>query len=147
MASLIPNAIKGRLLGDDSIISTAVNLKTDTLKLSLHSASYTPAAEHDFFSDLTNEVSSSGGYTAGIAGGYLLTDTISTNDTSDRGIFDATDVSIATASITARYAVIRKDTGVAATSPIIVIVDLGSNITSTAGTFAITWDAAGIMYM
>ena len=147
MASLVPNAFKGRLFGDDSIASTAINLKTDTLKLSLHSASFAPTVEMDFFSDLTNEVSSSGTYTAGIAGGYTLTQTISTNDTSDRGILDATDVSITGATIIARYAVIRKDTGVAGTSPIVCIVDLGSNITSTAGTFAITWDSAGIMYL
>lgn len=146
MASIIPNTFKARLLGDDSIISTAINLKTDTLKLSLHSSSFTPSADDDeFFDDVDNEVSSSGTYTAGIAGGYTLTPTISTDDTDDEGVFDATDVSITGASISARYAVIRKDTGVAATSPIILIVDLGSTITSTAGTFAITWAAEGIL--
>lgn len=146
MASAIPNSFKGRLLGDDSIISTAINLKTDTLKLSLHTSSYTPDVDADeFFDDLDNEVSSSGSYTAGIAGGYTLTPTISTDDTDNEGVFDATDVSITGASITARYAVIRKDTGVASTSPIIAIIDLGSDITSTAGTFTITFASEGIL--
>lgn len=149
MASVIPNSFKGRLFGDDSIISTAINLKTDTLKLSLHSASFTPSEDDDeFFDDLDNEVSSSGSYTAGIAGGYTLASvTVTTNDTSNRGILDAADVSITGASITARYAVIRKDTGVASTSPIIAVIDLGSNITSTAGTFTIAWDTAGVVYL
>lgn len=149
MASVIPNSLKGRLFGDDSIISSAINLKTDTLKLSLHTSSLTPSEDDDeFFDDLDSEVSTSGSYTAGIAGGYALVSvTVTTNDTSNRGILDAADVSITGASITARYAVIRKDTGVASTSPIIAIIDLGSNITSTAGTFAITWDSAGILYL
>lgn len=146
MASIVYNSFKGRILGDDSVVSTAINLKTDTLKLSLHTASYTPDADADeFFDDLDNEVSSSGTYTAGIAGGYTLTATLSTDDTDDEGVFDATDVSITGASITARYAVIRKDTGVASTSPLICCIDLGSNITSTAATFTITFAAEGIL--
>lgn len=146
MASIVYNSFKGRLLGDDSIISTAINLKSDTFKLSLHTSSYTPDADADeFFDDVDNEVSTSGTYTAGIAGGYTLTVTVSTDDTGDKAVFDATDVSITGASITARYAVIRKDTGVASTSPVICVVDLGSDITSTAGTFTITWHANGIL--
>lgn len=146
MASILSNAFKGRIFGDDSIISTDINLKTDTLKLSLHTSTFAPTAEMDFFSDLTNEVSSSGSYTAGIAGGYTLASkTTTTDDTDDEGVFDAADVSITVASITARYAVIRKDTGVAGTSPIICIIDLLSNITSTAGTFTITFSSEGII--
>lgn len=146
MASLIFNSFKGRLLGDDSIVGTAINLKSDTIKLSLHSSSYTPSADDDeFFDDVDNEISSTGSYTAGIAGGYTLTTTATTDDTDDEGVFDATDVSITTATITARYAVIRKDTGVAATSPLVCVIDFGSNQTSTAGTFTITFAAEGII--
>ena len=146
MASIISNAFKGRILGDDSIISTAINLKTDTIKLSLHSSTFAPTAEMDFFSDLTNEVSSSGSYTAGIAGGYTLASkTTTTDDADDEGVFDAADVSITGATITARYAVIRKDTGVAATSPIICIIDFGTNVSVIGGTFTITFAAEGIL--
>jgi hypothetical protein len=44
-----------------------LDLDTDTLKMSLHTNSYTPAPlTHDYADDLTNEVSSSGtGYTTG----------------------------------------------------------------------------------
>ena len=146
MASLIFNSFKGRLLGDDSIVGTAINLKSDTIKLSLHSSSYTPSADDDeFFDDVDNEISSSGTYTAGIAGGYTLTTACSTDDTDDEGVFDATDVSITSATITARYAVIRKDTGVAATSPLVCVIDFGSDQSSTAGTFAIAFAAEGII--
>lgn len=147
MASLVSNAFKARIMGDDAIIATAINLESDTIKLSLHTSSFTPSADDDeFFDDVDNEVSSSGTYTAGIAGGYTLASkTVSTDDTDDEGVFDAADVSITGASITARYAVIRKDTGVASTSPIICVIDFGSNVTSTAGTFAITFAAEGIL--
>lgn len=146
MASAVYNSFKGRILGDDSIVSSAINLKTDTIKLSLHTSSYTTDIDADeFFDDVDNEVSSSGSYTAGAAGGYTLTTSISTDDTNDVGKFDATDVSITTASISARYAIIRKDTGTASTSPLICVLDLGSTITSTAGTFTITFSSSGIL--
>lgn len=146
MASAVFNSFKGRILGDDSIVGTAINLKSDTIKLSLHSSSWTPDIDADeFFSNVDNEVASSGSYTSGIAGGYTLTTTVSTDDTDDEGVFDATDVSITNATIAARYAIIRKDTGVAATSPLILYIDFGSTQTSTAGTFAITFAAEGIL--
>lgn len=147
MASIVSNAFKARLLGDDSIISTAINLKTDTIKLSLHSSSFTPSADDDeFFDDVDNEVASSGSYTTGIAGGYTLASkTTTTDDTDDEGVFDAADVSITGATITARYAVIRKDTGVASTSPIICVIDFGTNVSVIGGTFTITFAAEGIL--
>lgn len=146
MASDMFNSAIGRLLGDDSIVSTAINLKTDTIKGSLHSSSWTPSIDADeFFDDVDNEVSSSGSYTAGAAGGYTLTTTVSTDDTDDEGVFDATDVSITSASITAQYFIIRKDTGTASTSPLVLYIDFGSNVTSTAGTFTITFASEGIL--
>ena len=146
MASAVYNSFKGRILGDDSIVGTAINLKSDTIKLSLHSSSYTPDIDADeFFDDVDNELSSSGTYTSGAAGGYTLTTSISTNDSTDVGVFDATDVSITGFTGTARYAIIRKDTGVAATSPLILYIDFGSDKTATAGTFTITFSASGIL--
>ena len=143
MASLVYNSCKGRLLGDDSIVSTAVNLKSDTIKLSLHSSSHTPANDSDeFYDDVDNEVGASGTYSAG---GATLTTTVSTDDTDDEGVFDATDVSFTSASITARYAIIYKSTGTASTSPLICLIDFGSNITSTAGTFSLVFAAEGIL--
>lgn len=146
MASAVFNSYKGRAMGDDSIVATAINLKSDTVKLSLHTSSWTPSVDDDdHFDDVDSEVGTSGTYTTGIAGGYTLTTTVSTDDTDDEGVFDATDVSITSASITARYAIIRKDTGVASTSPVVLYIDFGSNVTSTAGTFAIVFAAEGIL--
>lgn len=143
MASIVLNSFKGRILGDDSIVGTAINLKTDTIKLSLHSSSFTPDADADeFFDDVDNEVSASGTYSAG---GATLTTSISTDDTDDEGVFDATDISFTSATISARYAVVYKSTGTASTSPLVLVIDFGSTQTSTAGTFAITFAAEGIL--
>lgn len=144
MASIIPNSFKGRLMGDTAQISTAINLAADTIKLMLVTSSYTPDADADVFIDdvSANEVAASGSYSAG---GATLTVAGSTDDTDDEGVFDATDVSFTNATITARYAVIYKDTGTPSTSPIICVIDFGSNQISTLGTFAITFAAEGIL--
>ena len=144
MASVIPNSFKGRLMGDTAQIATAINLATDTIKLMLVTSSYTPDVDADVFIDdvSANEVGASGTYSAG---GVTLTVTGSTDDTDNEGVFDATDVSFTSATITARYAVIYKDTGTPGTSPIIAVIDFGSNQTSTAGTFAITFASEGIL--
>jgi hypothetical protein len=125
MASSLPNTIKGRLLGDNSEISTAVDLEADTIKLMLLTSSHTPNDDTDVFIDdvSANEVSASGTYSAG---GGTLTVTSSTDDTDNEGVFDATDISFTSATITARYAVIYKDTGTPGTSPIVCTIDFVS---------------------
>lgn len=144
MASVIPNSFKGRLMGDTAQISTAINLASDTIKMMLLTSSYTPDIDADVFIDdiSANEVAASGSYSAG---GVTLTKSSSTDDTDDEGVFDASDVTITSATISARYAAIYKDTGTPSTSPIIAIVDFGSTITSTGSTFTITWNGEGIL--
>lgn len=139
MASGVYNNYKARMLG----LGTMVDLDGDTIKISLHSSSYTPDFDaHDFYDDVTNEVSASGSYSAG---GATLTVTLSQDNTDNEGVFDATDVSFTSATITARAAVVYKSTGNSATSPLICYIDFGSNQTSTAGTFTITFAAEGII--
>lgn len=149
MASYIPNSFKGRLLGDTSQISTAINLASDTIKLMLLTSSHTPDIDAEVFIDdvSTNEVAASGTYSAGGVTLNITSDTGGggTDDTDDEGVLDADDVSITSATITARYGVIYKDTGTPSTSPIIAVIDFGSNQSSSAGTFAITWNAEGII--
>lgn len=144
MASVVPNTFKGRLMGDAAQIATAINLNSDTVKLMLLTASHTNDIDAQvFISDVSaNECPASGSYSAG---GATLTKSNSTDDTNDRGVFDATDVSFTGATLSARYAVIYKDTGTPASSPIICIIDFGSTQNSSAGTFAITFHANGIM--
>ncbi len=118
------NAFKARQLG-----SAPINLSSDTIKVALCSSSYTPDQDaHDFFDDITNEVSASGSYSAG---GATLANKATTQDNTDNeGVFDADDVSFTSATITARYAILYKSTGTASTSPLIGYVDFGTNISS-----------------
>lgn len=144
MASAYYNSFRGRLAGDTAQISTAINLATDTIKLALVTSSYTPNIDNDnFWDDVSaNEVGASGSYSAG---GATLTVTGSTDNINDKGVFDATDVSFTSATITARYAVIYKSTGTASTSPLIAYIDFGSNVISTGGTFSILFSSQGIL--
>lgn len=138
MASLVYNSFKKK------IMDGSIDLDTDTIKIALVTSSYTPSADNDdFWDDVSaNEVGASGTYSAG---GATLTVSLSQDNTDDEGVFDATDVSWTTATITARYAVIYKSTGVSTTSPLICCIDFGSNQTSSGGTFAITFAAEGIL--
>lgn len=140
MASLVYNAYKNKALGN----GTMVDLDGDTIKLALLTSSYTPDQDaHDFYDDVSaNEVAASGTYSAG---GATLTVTLTQDNTDDEGVFDAVDVSFTGATITARYAVIYKSTGTPSTSPLICLIDFGTNQTSTSGTFAITFASEGIL--
>lgn len=59
-------------------------------------------------------------------------------------VLDAADVQWATSTITARGAVLYRDTGTASTSPLIGFYDFGGNIVSTGGNFDLVWPTQGI---
>jgi hypothetical protein len=58
--------------------------------------------------------------------------------------FDADDVSWASSTVTARYAVLYKSTGTGSTSALIGYFDFGANVSSTNGTFSIPFHSSGI---
>lgn len=133
------NKFKTKLLS----LANSVDFDTDTIKIALCTATYTPDYDaHDFFDDITNEVTGTG-YTAG--GATLTTPTVTQDNTDDEGVFDADDVTWASSTITAAKAVLYKDTGVAGTSPLIALVDFGGNKVSDNGSFTISWNAEGVI--
>jgi hypothetical protein len=107
----------------------------NTFKLALYtdSASFTAATTAY---TVTNEVGNSGTYAAG--GGTLTNVTPTTSGTTAFTDFD--DLSFTSATITARGALIYNDT--AAGDPAVVVLDFGSDKTSTAGTFTIQFPTA-----
>jgi hypothetical protein len=137
MASLTYNS------GKVKIADTSINWASDTIKVALCTSSYTPNQDtHVWFSDITNEVSGTG-YTAG--GFSLAGKTVTQDNTGNRAIFDATDISQSGVTITAyRYLVVYKSTGVAGTSPLITLIDLGTDYALDTGILAITWSTAGV---
>lgn len=60
--------------------------------------------------------------------------------------FDCDDPSWAASTITARRAVLYKSTGTASTSPLIGLIDFGSDVSSTAAAFTITVPTTGMFY-
>lgn len=137
MADVIYNSFKKK------IMDGSIDLDTDTIKVALVTSSYTPDQDaHDFFDDITNEVSGTG-YTAG--GVSLANKAVTADNTDNEGVFDADDASWTTSTITARGAVIYKSTGTASTSPLICYIDFGADKSSSAGTFQITWNSEGIL--
>jgi len=63
-----------------------------------------------------------------------------------RGItqIDAADPSWPASTITARYAVVYKDTGTPSTSPLLCLIDFGADVATTNGTLLITLPAVGL---
>lgn len=137
MASAVYNSFKKK------IADGSIDLDTDTIKVALVTSSYTVDIDvHDFFDDITNEVTGTG-YSAG--GATLASKVVTVDNTNDRAYFDADDATWATSTITARGAVIYKSTGVSSTSALICYIDFGSNITSTGATFTLAFNANGIL--
>lgn len=117
---------------------------TDTVKIALVTSAYTANIDtHANFSDITNEVTGTG-YTAG--GATLGSKTATQDNTNDRGVLDAADVTWTTSTITARGAVVYKDTGTGSTSKLMCYIDFGADKSSSATDFTIQFSTSGILY-
>jgi len=120
-----------------------IDFLADDIKVALCTNAYSPDQDaHEFFSDVTNEVSGVG-Y---VSGGKLLenkteTYTALTNTTK----WDADDTQWAASTITARYAILYKSTGNAATSPLIAYYDFEVDKSGVLVTFKITWPTEGLI--
>jgi hypothetical protein len=107
----------------------------NTFKLALYtnSASFTAATTAY---TATNEVANSGTYSAG--GGTLTNVTPTSSGTT--ALTDFADITFTSATITARGALIYNDT--AAGDPTVVVLDFGSDKSSTSGDFQIVFPTA-----
>jgi hypothetical protein len=106
----------------------------DSFKLALYTSSATLDASTTAYS-VTNEASGSG-YSAG--GAALTNVTPTTSGTT--AFTDFNDLTFSAATITARGALIYNDT--AASDPAVVVLDFGSDKTSTSGDFTIIFPTA-----
>lgn len=116
------------------ILAMTPHTAADTFKIALYTSSATLSKATTAYS-ATNEVSGTG-YTAG---GATLSGFSVTLDT-DTAILDwTTDPTWATSTITARGAVIYNSSR---SNAAVAVLDFGSDIASTAGTFTVTLPAA-----
>lgn len=131
----------GALSTDDG--SVPIVWGTNTMKTSLHTALTNNPDTQDNFDDVSGTEITGTGYTTL---GFTLTSPASTYDTaSDQTRLDAVDASWTTSTLSATDAVVFKSTGTTSSSRIYGSVDFGATVTTTAGTFQITWDATGII--
>lgn len=136
MASVVYNSAKQKILKGDIDFDSPINV-------ALVLSGYSPNIDtDDFFDDITNEASGAG-YTAG--GITLSSTTVILDTTDDEAAFDAADVTWSTSTITARGAVLYRNTGTASTSPLIAYFDFGSDKVSSAGDFTIAWNSEGLL--
>jgi hypothetical protein len=119
---------------------------TTVQQCSLHTALTYDLDAHDFFNDVSASEVTGTNY---VANGFTLTCSAPTYDTaSDQVRCDAGDASWATSTISATDAAIWTNTGGASTTdPLIAGIDFGATVSTTAGTFQITFDSTGIVVL
>lgn len=120
---------------------------TDTIKAALLKSTWTPNIDTPvFFGDVNASESSGTGYTAG--GVTLSGIAITQDNTNDRAVLDANDISIASTTISDyRYVAIYKSTGNNATSPLIGYIDLLGTKSTNGDTAYIQFNALGVFYL
>ena len=136
---IFPNIFGGQSGGDTQ---QAFDYLSDTISMALTTSSYSPNQNtHDFFNDVTNELATSGGYTAGGASLGTKTLVYATLVTT----FDAADTSWTSATFTARIGVLHDRTpGTDATRPLILWQNFGADQSPSGGTFTIQYNSSGI---
>ena len=111
------------------------NSSGNTFKIALYTNSATFTAATTAYT-ATNEVSNSGTYSAG--GGSLTNVTPTTSGTT--ALTDFSDITFTSATITARGALIYNDS--ASADPTVVVLDFGSDKSSSSGDFQIVFPTA-----
>jgi hypothetical protein len=123
------NALYGK--GREKFLTGDIAWDTDNIKVSLvDTGTYTVVIDtHEFYSDLSGVVADSGN---------LASKTVAL------GVADAADVTFSSVTgSSAEALVIWKDTGVAATSPLIAYIDTATNlpVTPNGGDITVAWDS------
>ena len=127
MANVLYPKFKEALLSQ----SPSVDLDTDTIKAALvDTGTYTYSASHQYYSSVSSAV--------------VGTPVTLGTKTVTNGVFDAADSTFSSVSgSTVEAIVLYKDTGSAATSPLIAYIDSATNlpVTPNGGDIDITWDS------
>jgi hypothetical protein len=136
----ILNAFGGETEGE----SVGIDYLTNDIKVALFTSDAVLAQDtNEFFGDLSNECAATGNYSAG--GATLASKTLGYTALTNVIKFGAANVTWSSSTISARYAVVYRDTGNSETSTLMGYVDFGQTFSSSNGDFTITWDAGGIL--
>lgn len=132
----------------ENMAEGVLDFDTHTFRMALVTSSYTPNQNtHATWADVSaNEVANGNGYATH---GKLLT--VTTSRSNLVLTVDCDDQSWTSSTITAKYAVIVRDSdanaALASTDPLVTYVDLetgGGSVSTTSGTFQITINASGL---
>ena len=127
--------------GSGSSGGASMDILSDTLKLTLHTSTYTPnQTTHALFASATNEVANGSGYTTG--GAALASKTYATSSLVTT--FDAADVTWSTLSKTHRYGILWDDTPTTPLDPMIGYIDTGGDQVNVATDLTYQWSGSGI---
>jgi hypothetical protein len=129
--------LKGLEIGLKSLLNVA-SAPSGTPELRYMSTAYTPNPDNSYWSDISSS-EASGAPTITISGLTVTMDT-----TNNRVEIDFTDPSTASITTVTNQFVIIVNTGVAATSPIVFSGSIGTTLSPTDGTLALTLNAEGI---
>lgn len=129
----------------ENIAKALIDLDSDNFQVVLTTASYTPVVNtHSTWADVSATEVSGTGYSAG--GAALASRTVTRSG--GTVTFDAADVSWASSTITAKYAVLVKKAGGSLVSGDLLLgyveLESGSTVSTTNGTLSIAWNASGI---
>jgi len=141
MANLVYNYFK------KAVMQGSFNLGSFPVYGALVGSNYTADNDLHVYHSSLSEVVTPSNYQASFA---LSSPVVSTNSTTNEGVFDAADVLLAnvTFGTEVRACVLFGSSGSgSASDPLIAYVDFGSNQAVTAGTFQIQWAAGGILAM
>ena len=111
----------------------------DTFKLSLHTNSATPMDATLTAYTTSGEVAATGGYSTG--GGDLAIETGMPGLTTGTAFADFVDETWSSSTITARGAVLYNSTPTSGTNLAVLVLDFGSDKTSSAGDFTVQFPA------
>ncbi len=144
--TIMPKFIQSQ--ADGSTLASVVDFDTDTIKVVVLLATFTPdttaSSAQEHFDDISaSEVATATAYTGPIT---LASKTLTLSGAVVT--FDAADISIGvdgSGFTTARYIAVYKDSGTPSTSPIIAIGDLGANKSNVSATVEFNWASGGIL--
>lgn len=130
--------------GVQALDDGSVDWLANTIKVALLDAAHIIDQGADrYFSDVAADEVVGDGYTAG--GQVLGSKTLAYDPATRRTVLGGANIVWDPSTIAAQYAVLYKDTGDPATSPLVGYGDAGSEQTSDGAAFNITWHADGIL--
>ena len=129
------------MAGGDAAGDGPMDLLSDTIKLTLHTATYTPnQSTNEVKADATNELTTAGGYTA--LGQALASKTYASSSLVTT--FDAADVTWTATTITHRIGVVWDDTPTTPADPLIMWVDNGADVVTASTDLVYQWAGTGL---